>query len=100
VSFAEEGGSVMIKIATSGPSRFKSFVLKSPDRLVVDVLDGTATLRPVTGTVQVGRGGVKAVRYSQFQQDPPIFRAVIDLEKAMTYRIEDWRGELRIRLQP
>ena len=99
VSFAEEGGTTMIKIATSGPTRFKAFALKAPDRLVVDVLDGTAVLRPVTGTLQVGKGGVKTVRYSQFKQDPPVFRAVIDLESAMTYRIEDWRGELRITLQ-
>jgi hypothetical protein len=100
VSFSSENGAVTIKVATSGVPRFKAFALKAPDRLVVDVLDGTGVLSPLTGTVKVGGGGVKAVRYSQFQQSPPIFRTVIDLEQAMKYQVEVWPGELRVRLQP
>ncbi|MCB1019276.1 MAG: AMIN domain-containing protein, partial [Acidobacteria bacterium] len=98
VSFAEEAGEGVVKVATDGVARFKAFALKSPDRLVVDVLDGTGSLRPVTGTVQVGRGGVKTVRYSQFQAAPPIFRIVIDLQSAKDYRVEAWPNELRIKL--
>jgi hypothetical protein len=100
VSFAEEGGELIVKVATSGPPRFKAFALKGPDRLVVDVLEGTATLSPVTGTVQVGKAGVKTIRYSQFQKEPPVFRTVIDMDSAKNYRVEAWQGELRIRLQP
>lgn len=100
VVFSEEAGLVTAKIQTSGPAKFKAFALGSPDRLVVDVLDGTAILKPVNGNVAVGKGGVKTIRYSQFKVDPPTFRAVIDLERPMDYRIEAWDGELRIKLQP
>ncbi|MEZ5393910.1 MAG: SUMF1/EgtB/PvdO family nonheme iron enzyme [Bryobacterales bacterium] len=100
VSFAEEGGEGVVKIATDGVARFKAFALKAPDRLVVDILDGTGSLRPVTGTVQVGRVGIKTVRHSQFQATPPIFRIVIDLQSAKDYRVEAWPNELRIKLKP
>ena len=100
VSFAEEGGELIVKIASNGVARFKAFALSGPDRLVVDVLDGTAALRPVTGSVPVGAAGVKSIRYSQFQQSPPIFRIVIDSAAAKKYRIEAWPNELRVRLQP
>ena len=100
VTFTEESGEIVVKLATTGPALFKAFALKEPERLVLDVLEGTATLKPGTGTVQVGRNGVKAVRYSQFQPSPPIFRTVIDLEAAKNYRVEAWPGELRIRLMP
>jgi hypothetical protein len=43
---------------------------------------------------------VKSVRYSQFQESPAIFRAVIDMESAKKYRVEAWPNELRVRLEP
>jgi hypothetical protein len=99
VSFSEgEGGEVVVKLATNGPPKFKAFMLKAPDRLVVDVLDGTGTLNPVTGNLKVGKAGVKTVRYSQFQAS--VFRTVIDLEAAKKYRVEAWPEELRIFVTP
>jgi hypothetical protein len=100
VTFEEAGSELIVKVATSGVARFKAFALSGPDRLVVDVLDGTGALRPVTGSVAVGRAGVKSVRYSQFQESPAIFRAVIDMESAKKYRVEAWPNELRVRLEP
>ena len=99
VAFAEENGALTVRIQTSGAARFKAFPLREPDRLVVDVLEGTGTLKPYVGSVPVGRGGVKSIRYSQFTVDPPAFRAVIDLERAMDYRVEAWPNELRVLLQ-
>ena len=39
VTYTEVGGELIVKVATSGPPRFKAFALKGPDRLVVDVLE-------------------------------------------------------------
>jgi hypothetical protein len=50
--------------------------------------------------VPVDQGGVKQVRYSQYQLDPPVTRVVVDLDRSLKHQVEASDDQLLIRLSP
>jgi hypothetical protein len=51
-----------------------------------------------SGSVPVKQSGVKQVRYSQFQPDPPVTRVVVDLDRALKHQVEASDDHILIRL--
>ncbi|WP_211744942.1 N-acetylmuramoyl-L-alanine amidase family protein [Paenibacillus sp. Marseille-Q4541] len=88
-----------LMIATSGGAKPSAFTMTSPNRIVVDIpnaefsslFEGTQALdltRSVAGQIVVdGYPGVEKVRYSLFSESPSTVRVVVDLSKAMTYKL-------------
>jgi hypothetical protein len=100
VAFEQVGGELQIYLATTGKPAYRAFALASPDRLVVDMEGVVQQISKGSGSVPVDQGGVKQIRYSQFQLDPPVTRAVIDLDRALKHQVEASDDQLLIRLSP
>ena len=98
VSVETQGSNVVVTIHTSARPRYKTFVLPSPDRLVVD-LDG-ARLRAPAGSrrVEVNISGVTRVRSAQFKASPPVARTVVDMGTKLDYTVEATDASLIIRI--
>jgi type IV pilus assembly protein PilQ len=94
VSVVPTPGHAEIVIALDGAADVKDFVLRGPDRLVIDVVG--ATLRTAGSAYDgIQRGGIKDVRYSQFR--PDVVRVAIYLDGARDYRLEKGDGSVRVR---
>lgn len=94
VSVVPTPGHAEIVIALDGAADVKDFVLRGPDRLVIDVVG--ATLRTAGAAYDgIQRGGIKDVRYSQFR--PDVVRVAIYLDGARDYRLEKGDGSVRVR---
>lgn len=97
-TFEQVGGELQIRLATTGKAAYRAFALASPDRLVLDLEGVVQRISGGSGVVAVGQGGVKQIRYSQFQPMPPITRVVIDLDRALKHQVEVADNQLLIRL--
>ena len=84
VSVVPTPGEAQILIAVRGSVDVKDFVLREPDRLVIDIVG--ATLSPGSAYDGVLRGGITDIRYAQFRSD--VVRVAIYLDHARTYRVE------------
>jgi hypothetical protein len=100
VAFEQVGGELQIRLAMTGKPAYRAFALASPDRLVIDLQGVVQQISKGSGAVSVNQGGVKQIRYSQFQLDPPVTRAVIDLERALKHQVEASDKQVLIRLSP
>jgi len=70
-------GQGTLDIVIDGPNSARSFLLKDPDRLVLDF--SNAVLKPSVRNITVHTKDVLQVRVGRFQSEPPIIRIVIDL---------------------
>lgn len=100
VTFEQVGGELQIRLATTGKAAYRAFAMASPFRLVVDLQGVVQQISKGSGAVPVEQGGVKQIRYSQFQLAPPVTRAVIDLDRALKHQVEASDRQLLIRLSP
>ncbi|HEX6644503.1 MAG TPA: AMIN domain-containing protein [Gemmatimonadales bacterium] len=84
VSVQPAPGRAEVVVAVRGAVEVKDFVLRNPDRLVIDVSGAQLS----AGTVAydgVLRGGVRNVRYSQYQ--PDVVRVVVDFDALKDYTL-------------
>jgi type IV pilus assembly protein PilQ len=95
VSVVPTPGHAEIVIALQGATtEVKDFVLREPDRLVIDVVG--ATLQKSGAAYDgVSRGGIRDIRYSQFR--PDVVRVAIYLDGARDYRLEKTGDAIRVR---
>lgn len=94
VSVVPRPGHAEIVIALEGAADVRDFVLRNPDRLVVDLVG--ATLHKSGAAYDgVRRGGIKDIRYSQFK--PDVVRIAIYLDGEHDYRLEKAADGVRIR---
>lgn len=93
VSVLPSAGRADIVIGIRGAVEVRDFLLTGPDRLVLDFvgarLNGTTALYD-----GVNRGGVRNVRYSQFQ--PEVVRVVLDLDGPKEYQVERTDDAVRV----
>lgn len=82
-----------IVISVDGPVTHRDFALSSPDRLVIDILGARHAL-PRDSYAEVNRGGVVALRTSQFAED--VVRIVIELEGPVGYTVLQSEGQIRV----
>lgn len=80
---SEQG--IEVEVTSSQPVGTETQVLTGPDRLVVD-FPGTTPGSQVRG-ITVNQGGIKAVRVSLFQSNPPVTRVVLDLQGPSAYQL-------------
>ncbi|MFW5904808.1 MAG: AMIN domain-containing protein [bacterium] len=85
-----------IVIQVDGDPDYRDFFMEGPHRLVVDFMGAEHAL-PGENFMDINRGGVRAVRTSQYSSE--IVRVVVELERKVSYRIEEEEGRLRLRLE-
>lgn len=86
-------GRVEVVIEVRGGVSVQDFVLRNPDRLVIDVL-GATLVAPRVGYDGQNRGGVTNVRYAQFR--PDVVRIVLELERLQSYEIQQAQDVIRV----
>ena len=90
------GGATEVVIETSGATPgWRAFVLENPARVVLDLEDARIQL-PASRFDQVDRGGVSAIRASQFS--PSVARVAIDLDRAAPYTVSQERDGIHVRI--
>ena len=95
VSVVPTPGHAEIVIALQGTTTdVRDFVLREPDRLVIDVV-GATLQRSGSAYDGVARGGIRDIRYSQFR--PDVVRVAIYLDGARDYRLEKSGDAIRVR---
>jgi type IV pilus assembly protein PilQ len=94
VSVVPTPGHAEIVIALDGAAEVRDFMLRGPDRLVIDVV-GATLHRSGTAYDGIQRGGIKDIRYSQFR--PDVVRIAIYLDGARDYRLEKGSDAVRVR---
>jgi type IV pilus assembly protein PilQ len=94
VSIVPTPGHAEIVIALDGVAEVRDFVLRGPDRLVIDVV-GATLARSGAAYDGIQRGGVKDIRYSQFR--PDVVRIAIYLDGARDYHLEKGSDAVRVR---
>ena len=82
-----------VVISVDGAVTWNDFAVGGPPRIVIDVRGATERL-PQDRYTGINRGGVAGLRLGQFQ--PGTIRIVIDLEQAVTYRVNVGPGEIRV----
>ncbi len=86
-------GRVEVVIEVRGGVSVHDFVLRNPDRLVIDVQGATLAAPRVAYDGQ-NRGGVTNVRYAQFR--PDVVRIVLELERLQSYEIQQAQDVIRV----
>ena len=94
VSVLPTPGHAEIVIAMRGAADVRDFVLRSPDRLVVDIV-GATLQRSGAAYDGLRRGAIRDIRFSQFR--PDVVRVVIQLDGASDYSLDRSGDEVRIR---
>ena len=93
LSVVSEGDRTHVLIEVDGAVSYDHEMLTSPPRIVVDV-SGTEFGLTQRRFMDIDRGGVLALRSSQFQ--PGVVRVVVDLAEAVDYQISETAEGLRI----
>jgi type IV pilus secretin PilQ/predicted competence protein len=83
-------------IAVDGDVTYRDFTLQAPNRLVLDLMGTTHDL-PRDDFLGINRGGVLAVRTSQYSED--VVRVVLELEEIRPYQIVRGTGYIRIAVE-
>ena len=92
---APAAGMAELTIEIEGEStRWTDFSLGDPPRMVVDIEGAHNALSSQRYDAVVNRGGIRAVRASQYQ--PDVVRVVVDLDEAISYEIQEVPGGIRI----
>jgi type IV pilus assembly protein PilQ len=93
LSVVSAGDRTHVRIEAHEAVTYEHQLLSSPPRIVVD-LAGADFALPRTRFLDINRGGVLALRSSQFQ--PGIVRVVVDLAEAVDYEIDRQAGVVTI----
>jgi type IV pilus assembly protein PilQ len=93
VSLQPASGRAEVVIGIRGSVDVKDFVLRNPDRLVLDVV-GASLAAPGAAYDGVTRAGVRNIRYSQYSAD--VVRVVLDMDALKDYRIQRDADAIRV----
>ncbi len=99
VSVAADGDRTQVTIVADGPVTYEKFLLTDPMRVVLDLSDAVHALPATDFTV--GRGGVAALRTSQYKSPPDgIVRVIVDVNgELMNYSTSTDGNTLTLTLQ-
>ncbi|PYY17158.1 MAG: hypothetical protein DMG60_12575 [Acidobacteria bacterium] len=87
-----------VEIRVSRALTPKILTLKSPDRLVIDLLNALPVSRP--HNIPVHAADVNMVRMSQYQAEPPTTRVVLDLRAPQDFQLATLNDKLIVKLRP
>ena len=82
-----------IVISVDGEVEYRDFTMEGPYRLIVDLMDAQHGL-PRTNFYGVDRGGIRAIRTSQYSDR--IVRVVFELDEMVGYQVMPEAGRLRV----
>ena len=91
LSVVPNSGRATVVIGFDGTVQVKDFVLRSPDRIVVDITGATLGVRRRVYD-GVARGGVVSVKYAQNQ--PNVVRVVVTLDGPRGYEVVRGKGAI------
>jgi type IV pilus assembly protein PilQ len=96
VSIHPTAATTEIVIAVDGNVEYRDFTMEGPNRLVVDIFGARHQL-PRSEFRDINRGGVLALRTSQYRED--VVRLTLELGDLLPYEISAEAGSLRIRME-
>lgn len=82
-----------VVISLQGEAEFRDFTMEGPARLVVDLMGAQHAL-PRDNFPNINRGGIRAIRTSQYSAD--IVRIVLELDEVVGYQVFPESGQLRV----
>ena len=85
-----------VLVSVEGAVSYRAFSMEGPSRIVLDIMNAQHAL-PQENFLGINRGGVVAVRTSQYTED--IVRVVVELEHTTRYVVEASNGAVRISLE-
>lgn len=83
-------------ISVDGNVDVRHFTMEGPSRLIVD-LKGSKHALPAQNFPNIDRGGVRAIRTSQYSED--VVRVVVELEETVGYQVTEGDGYVRVSLE-
>jgi len=95
VSLMPGPGRAQVVIDIAGSVTVQDFTLRTPDRLVIDLV-GATLKAPYVGYDGQNRGGIVNLRYAQFR--PDVVRVVLELERLTDYQVEVADGAVTVSL--
>jgi len=95
VSVLSAPGRVEVVVDFSGVVEVSDFVLRGPDRLVLDLV-GARLVAPLMQYDGINRAGIRMIRYSQFRSD--VVRVVVELDEARDYEVRQEQAAIRVTL--
>ena len=85
-----------VLVSVEGAASYRAFSMEGPSRIVLDIMNAQHAL-PQQDFLGINRGGVLAVRTSQYAED--IVRVVVELEQTTGYVVEASDGAVRISIE-
>ena len=85
-----------VLVSVEGTVSYRAFSMEGPSRIVLDIMNAKHAL-PQEDFLGINRGGVVAVRTSQYAED--IVRVVVELEHTTAYVVGASDGTVRISLE-
>ncbi len=82
VAITPTAAGTSVLIAVDGDVEYRDFTMEGPHRLVVDIM-GSRHALPREEFTALNRGGIRAIRSSQYSDD--IVRVVLELDQALGY---------------
>jgi type IV pilus assembly protein PilQ len=86
-----------LDVTIDGPSAAQPFLLKNPDRLVLDF--SNSVVRPSVKNIAVHTKDVLQVRVGRYQVDPPVTRIVIDLTGPRAFDVVPGSRQVTVRVK-
>ncbi len=93
VTLQPSAGKAELVVGVQGAGEIRDFVLRSPDRLVLDI-SGATLSAPAATYDGVNRAGVRDLRYGQFQAG--VVRVVLELDALMDYQVVREEGAVKV----
>jgi type IV pilus assembly protein PilQ len=93
LSVVSASGRAEVIVGVAGGTEVRDFVLRSPDRIVID-LAGVSLGLTASGYDRVARGGITDVKYSQYRKNT--VRVVLYLDSPHAYTVSRTEGEVHV----
>ena len=87
-----------VEIHATGLLSPKTLTLRSPDRLVIDLVNAVPESR--TRDIPVHAADLNMVRMARYQSDPPTTRVVLDLKSPQDFQLASMSDTLIVKLRP
>ena len=94
MSVVPTAGRAEVVIGVNGAVTVQDFILRNPDKVVVDITGATLGVPAGASYDGVARGGILSVRYAQYKKN--VVRVVLTLDQARPYSVVQGDKEVRI----
>ncbi|MBI4460108.1 MAG: type IV pilus secretin PilQ [Acidobacteria bacterium] len=92
----ESGPGLDVEIIGNGMKEYRTFELRNPNRLVVDIPNAVNRIRQ--NVLEINTPPLKAIRIAQFSQRPLVSRIVMDLDSKVPFQVVPQSDRLLVSL--